>query len=104
MAARLVTDRYRHASQIGRRFDLGISAHKNARWRDRIGIGEQLGVAARRRDVDRPVAGAGDVGLAPLLDALKRPALSCCGVVGTVGGANELVELVIETLGAKVPL
>ena len=81
-----------------------IGMHEDPRRRHRVGVGEQLGVAARGRDIDGPVARAGHVGLAPLLDALERAGLARRGVVRAVAGADELLELVVEALVAKVAL
>ncbi len=70
---------------------------------DRIGVGVEPGMAVRGRDGHGPVAGAAHVGLAALLDALEgaRGAL----VVMLAGGrADQLAELVVESLGAEVAL
>ena len=61
-------------------------------------------MASAGRHVDRPVAGAGDVGLAALLDRLEGADLVALDVMGAAAGADELLELVIEALGAEVAL
>ncbi len=104
VAAGLEADRNRHTCKIGRRLDGRIRPDENARRRHRIGIREQLGVAARGRDVHGPVAGAGDVGLPPLLDALERAAGALRHVVRAVRRADEFPELVVEPLSAKIAL
>src|SRR6185503_20654318 len=68
------------------------------------GVGVELRVAPRCRDVYRPVAGAGDIGLAALLDRLEGADLVALDVVGAAAGADELLELVVEALGAEVAL
>ena len=103
MAAGLEADRDRHARQIGRVRDRRVGRHENAGRRDRIGIGIEPGMAVRRRDIDRPVAGAAHVGLAALLDALEG-ALRALVVVLAAGRADQLAELVVEAFGAEVAL
>src|SRR5262249_53338138 len=68
------------------------------------GIGKQFGMAARCGDIHRPMAGAGDVGLASLLDALERAALTRGHMVGAAGRSDEFLELIVEAFVAKVPL
>ena len=104
VAARLEADRDRHAGQVGRRLHGRVGGNEDAARGDRVGVGVELGVAARGRHVDRPVAGAGDVGLAALLDRLEGADLAALGVVGAAAGADQLAELVVEALGAEVAL
>src|SRR5262245_29430957 len=55
-------------------------------------------------DVDRPVAGAADVGLAAALEGLKRADLVAEIVRGTVARLDGLTEFVVESLGFEVAL
>src|SRR5215475_9425077 len=54
-------------------------------------------------DVDGPVAGAADVGLASVLDALEG-ALIDLVVVLALGRADQLAEFIVEPLGAEIAL
>ena len=60
-------------------------------------------MAARGRDIDGPVAGAADVGLAALLDALEGAVIDLV-VVLALGGADQLAEFVVEALVAEIAL
>ena len=103
VAAGLEADRNRNAGEVGRRSDRGIGGNEDTGRGDRIDVGIELGVAVGGRDVHGPVAGAADVGLAPLLDALEG-ALVDLVVVLALGRADQLAEFVVETFGAKIAL
>jgi len=103
VAAGLEADRDRHPGKVGRRAYGRIGGNENSRRRDRVGVGIEPGMAVRRRHVDRPVTGAAHVGFAALLDALER-AFRALVVVLAVARPDQLAELVVETLGAKVAL
>ena len=80
VAAGLEADGDRHAGEIGGVADRRVRRHEDAGGRDGIDVGVELGVAVGGGDVDGPVAGAADVRLASLLDALEGAFLSpCCG-------------------------
>ena len=104
MAAGLVADRDRHVGEVGRRLHRRVGGNEDAARGNRIGVGIELGVAPGGRHVHRPVAGAGDIGLTPLLDRLEGACLAGLDVMRPAAGADELLELVVETLVAEVAL
>ena len=59
-------------------------------------------MAAGCRDIDGPVAGAGDVRLPAFLYALERAAVAGRDVMGAAGLADEFLELVVEAPGTEV--
>ena len=81
-----------------------FEGHEYAAWGDRVRVGIELGVTPRGRHVHRPMAGAGDVCLAALLDALKCSDLASRLVVRAAAGAHELLELVVKAFGAEIAL
>src|ERR1700751_2621580 len=56
-----------------------------------------------RRDVDGPVTGAADVGLASLLDALEGAFIHLV-VVLAFRRADQLAEFIVEPFGAEIAL
>jgi hypothetical protein len=60
-------------------------------------------VAVRGGDVDGPVAGAADVGLAALLDALEGAFIDLV-VVLALGRTDQLAKLIVEPFVAEVAL
>jgi hypothetical protein len=103
VAAGLEADRDRHPGKVGRRADGRIGRNENARWRHRIGVGIEPGMAVRGRHVHGPMAGAAHVGFAALFDALEG-AFRALVVVLAAARADQLAELVVEALGAEISL
>src|SRR5262245_37700885 len=61
-------------------------------------------MAAGGGDIDRPMAGAADVGFAALGDRLEGADLAGHGVMGAAARPNELAEFVVEAFAGEVAL
>src|SRR5262249_28344185 len=114
MAARMVADRDLLSGQILRPPDRRIRRHHHGAGRHDVGLAPHGADALRRRLIDRPVAGARDVGLdrlvaAGLLVGLESTRANFDELAGrvdllfTIGGRPD-AELVIQSLVAEVAI
>src|SRR5215469_9553871 len=84
--------------------DRRFRRYKHCRGRYRIGLGVELAMTDRGGDIDRPVAGAADVGISPSLDRLIGANL-VAEVVDPLGWGRELIaEFVVKPLAVEIPL
>src|SRR6185312_5122465 len=96
VAARLVADRDWHTPEVSRAADRRVRRHEDPGRRDRIGIGIELAVTARRSNAHRPMAGAGNIAAAAALESLVGAYL-VAEIVPLALARDQLVaELVIE--------
>jgi hypothetical protein len=102
MAAGLIAHRDGHAGQIFRAFDLRVRLHENSRRRHRIDLACHAAVTLGGRDIHRPVAGAGDIGLAPRLERLHGADLVALVVLLAVGRADEFAKFVVEAFVGEI--
>src|SRR5689334_13125620 len=82
--------------------DLGFGRHEHRRWGHRIGVRVELAVPDRGRDIDRPVAGAVDVGAAPALEGLIGADLIAEIVQFAVRRGQLVAEFAVEPLALEI--
>src|SRR3954469_16993912 len=94
-----------NAAQILWIADLRLGRNEDRCRRDRVRVGVHLAVPAGGGHVPRPMTGAADVGLAPLLEALVGADLVRRGVgLVEIPALPDAMELVVEACLLEVPL